>query len=103
MEKIETDPRNFPQIATWINSSCKPDSISDIKVVPYQYGKGGRVVVHVYCHTGKGKLKPVVYDFWNYEGDDPPFDLFTRNVLIGNDAIILLRYEGDQNGVHYLH
>jgi hypothetical protein len=103
MEKVESDRHNFPQIATWINSSCKPDSISDVKVVSYQAGRGGPISVHVYCHRGDGKMKPVVYDFWNYQGDEPALDLFTRNVLIGNDVIILMRYEGDENGIHYLH
>jgi hypothetical protein len=103
MEKIETNPQNFPQVATWINSSCKPDSISDLKVLSYQAGRGGPISLHVYCRAGEGKLKPVVYDFWNYRGDEPPLDLVTRNVLIGNDVIILMRYEGDESGIHYLH
>ena len=105
MEKVETDLHNLPQIENWINSACKPDSIDDIKVVSYQNGPGGPLSVHVYCRQGEAKLKPVVYDFWRFDGDDPPLDLFARNVLIGGNPIILIRYKGEGNlsGVYFLH
>jgi hypothetical protein len=103
VEKVETNADNLPQIAEWINGSCKPDSLDDIKVVSYQNGRGGDVSVHVFCNRSSGKLKPLVYSFWKYQRD---IDLksFVQNVLQGNqNTIVLLRDEGKENRVHYLH
>src|SRR5262249_15601234 len=103
MEKLESNPDNLPQIAEWINSSCKPDTLDDVKIVSYQEGRGGKISVHVFCNRSHGKLRPLVYSFWKYE-HDIDLDSFVQNVLQGNDnVIVVLLDQGKENRLHYLH
>jgi hypothetical protein len=78
-------------IARWVNEECRPDRMADVKGLVSQKGGGGSEYnIHVFCRTGKGKLKVAPATTTWGPGGGPEF----AKTLEGRSTVILGFYNG---------